>query len=70
MLFCILPKVVAVLIVGVITFLLLVNGLIKKSQLGFVRFFKETYKGRIADFITAFVIAYFVYDMLFSRLCQ
>jgi len=69
MLFCVLPKTIAVIIVGIITFLLLVNGLIKKSKLGFVRFFKETYKGRIADFLTAFVIAYFVYDLLYSRLC-
>jgi len=69
MLFCVLPKVAAVGIVGTIVFLLMVNGLIKKSKLGFVNFFKETYKGRIADFLTAFVIAYFIYDMLYSRVC-
>jgi hypothetical protein len=70
MLFCILTKPTAVAIVGIIIFLLLVNGLIKKSKLGFLNYFKNTYKARIADLITSFIIAYFLYDLIYSRMCS
>ena len=65
---CVLPKAVAVIIFGIIIFLLMENGLINKSKLSITSFFNEAYKGRVADFLTASVIAYFIYDLFSSLL--